>query len=136
MAGENYDQEFPRPWPCGSLVLGFDRRKAELLGHRVHIDTGICEVSFLIDGAIATLEIFVEMTSDQALDADDRRRRRADRGTVRSRSAHPGRGSSGGVDGSRRRPSRFRQVLPALGDARDKDRALGLGFRVAWIRRA
>jgi hypothetical protein len=32
MAGENYDQEFPRPWPCGSLVLGFDRRKAELLG--------------------------------------------------------------------------------------------------------
>ena len=74
MAGENYDEEFPRPWPCGSLVLGFDRRKAELLGHRVRIDTGICEVSFLIDGAIATLEIFVEMTSDRLwmrmIDAD------------------------------------------------------------------
>src|SRR6476661_4131663 len=64
MAGENYDQEFPRPWPCGSLVLGFDRRKAELLGHRVEIDRGICEVSFLIDGSSATLEIFVEMTAD------------------------------------------------------------------------
>ena len=47
MAGENYDQEFPRPWPCGSLVLGFDRRRAEVLGHRVHIDSGTCEVSFL-----------------------------------------------------------------------------------------
>ena len=56
MAGANYDEEFPRPWPCGSLVLGFDRRKAELLGHRVRIDTGICEVSFLIDGSIATLQ--------------------------------------------------------------------------------
>jgi hypothetical protein len=129
-AGENYDQEFPRPWPCGSLVLGFDRREAELLGHRVRIDTGICEISFLIEGAIATLEIFVEMTSDRVwmrmIDADgvpieapfDRARLIPDPGVAAvSRAADDSLG--------------FRQVLAALGDARDTDRALGVGFRMA-----
>ena len=129
MAGENYDQEFPRPWPCGSLVLGFDRRRAELLGHRVHIDTGTCEISFLVDGAMATLEIFVEMASDRLwmrmIDADrvpieapfDRARLIPEAGfpAVSTATGHT---------------LAFRQVLPALGDARDKDRALGLGFRI------
>ena len=35
MAQENYRKPYPRPFPCGTLVLGFDRRKAELLGHRL-----------------------------------------------------------------------------------------------------
>ena len=129
MAGENYDEEFPRPWPCGSLLLGFDRRQAEVLGHRVQIDSGICEISFLIDGAMATLEIFVEMTTDRLwmrmIDADgvpikapfDRAELIPEAGVPAVSTA------TGGTLG-------FRQVLAALGDARDKDRALGLGFRI------
>ena len=135
MAGENYDQEYPRPWPCGSLVLGFDRRRAEVLGHRVRIDSGTCEVSFLIDGAMATLEIFVEMTSDRALDADDRRRWRPDRGAIRSGSAHPGGRVSGGVNRNRRYPG-----LPAGAARARRCSRQGQGPRRwvshRWIRRA
>ncbi len=129
MAGENYDQEFPRPWPCGSLLLGFDRRRAEVLGHRVHIDRGMCEISFLVDGATATLEIFVEMTSDRVwmrmIDPDhvpiqapfDRARLIPDAGfpAVSTQTGHT---------------LAFRQMLPALGGAREKDRAVGVGFRI------
>ena len=28
----NYQKPYPRPFPCGTLLLGFDRRRAELLG--------------------------------------------------------------------------------------------------------
>lgn len=61
---ENYAKPYPRPFPCGSAVLWFDRREAELLGHRVHIGTGLCEVDFLIDGEIRHLEIFADMSED------------------------------------------------------------------------
>src|SRR5690554_5839708 len=37
MARENYAKPYPRPMPCGSVILGFDRRRAELLGHTLHI---------------------------------------------------------------------------------------------------
>ena len=60
MAEENYRKPYPRPFPCGTLVLGFDRRTAELLGHRLDISDGVCTVRFLIDGQEATLEIFCE----------------------------------------------------------------------------
>jgi alpha-L-fucosidase 2 len=130
MAGENYDEEYPRPWPCGSLVLGFDRRNAELLGHRVQIDTGVCEIFFLIDGKRATLEIFVEMTNDvlwmRMLD-DERKPTRAPFDRARL-IAEPGVATASTETGD---TLAFRQVLPALGDAREQDRALGLGFRVA-----
>lgn len=130
MAAANYDEEYPRPWPCGSLVLGFDRRKAELLGHRVRIDTGVCEVSFLVDGAPATLEIFVEMSTDhlwmRMLDAD-RRPIEAPFDRVRL-TPEPGMttATSAAAD-----LVAFRQVLPALGDVRDTDRALGVAVRVS-----
>jgi alpha-L-fucosidase 2 len=129
MAGENYDEEFPRPWPCGSLVLGFDRRRAEVLGHRVHIDTGVCDVAFLIDGAKATLEIFVEMDADRLwmrmVDAEgvpipapfDRARLIPEEGFA-------------AVSTTTENTLAFRQVQPALGDARDSDRAVTVGFRV------
>ncbi|MBB6735013.1 glycosyl hydrolase family 95 catalytic domain-containing protein [Cohnella zeiphila] len=65
MAADNYGRPYPRPMPCGSLLLGFDRRKAELLGHKLHIDRGLCEVFFLIGGKRAVLEIFVDQTKDE-----------------------------------------------------------------------
>ncbi|MEI6167085.1 MAG: hypothetical protein WCS52_07810 [bacterium] len=56
---------YPRPYPCGSLVLGFDRREAELLGHRLDPATGLCEVFFLVGGCLARLEIFTDMEQDR-----------------------------------------------------------------------
>ena len=74
----SYTKSYPRPFPCGSLILGFDRRKAEMLGHRVDIATGVCEVRFQFKGgttrsaesgtpiaASPTLQIFVEMDADR-----------------------------------------------------------------------
>ena len=58
-------QPYPRPWPCGSLMLFFDRRKAEVLGHRVAIDTGLCEVFFSVEGKPARLEVFTDMAADR-----------------------------------------------------------------------
>ncbi len=65
MTQENYRKPYPRPFPCGTLVLGFDRRTAELLGHRLDISNGVCTVRFLIDGREATLEIFCEPVRDR-----------------------------------------------------------------------
>jgi hypothetical protein len=65
MAHANYDKPYPRPYPCGSLVLGFDRRKVELLGHRLDIATGLCVVRLLVDGAPAELRVFVDMSADR-----------------------------------------------------------------------
>jgi len=129
MAAANYDEEYPRPWPCGSLILGFDRRTAELIGHRVRIDTGVCEISFLVDGAPATLELFVEMTDDtlwmRMLDADRKPIRAPfDRARLIPEAGVPAAATATG------HTLAFRQVLSPLGDERDKDRALALGFRV------
>lgn len=62
---ENYSKSYPRPFPCGSLLLGFDRKNAELLGHKLDIATGVCEIYFLADGEIITLKVFVEMKCDR-----------------------------------------------------------------------
>jgi len=60
----NYDKPYPRPFPCGTVVLGFDRGKAEMLGHKTDISTGICEVYLLVDGKKQTLQVFTDMTAD------------------------------------------------------------------------
>ncbi|MNO17920.1 hypothetical protein D3C76_76220 [compost metagenome] len=65
MAGGNYSKSYPRPMPCGSLLLRFDRRRAEVLGHTVHIAEGRCTVDFLVGGEPAVLELFVEMEQDR-----------------------------------------------------------------------
>lgn len=65
MTQESYRKPYPRPFPCGTLVLGFDRRQAELLGHRVDIATGTCDVSFLFRGQRVSLQIFVDMQADR-----------------------------------------------------------------------
>ena len=63
--GGNYRKPYPRPFPCGSVVLWFDRREAELLGHRLNIATGRCEVDFLVGGKRASLEVFADMAADR-----------------------------------------------------------------------
>ncbi len=65
MADENYAKPYPRPFPCGTLIFGFDRRAAEVLGHRLDIATGVCAVEFLVGGERRTLEIFADMTADR-----------------------------------------------------------------------
>ena len=65
MCRENYSKPYPRPFPCGSLVLGFDRREVELLGHQLDISIGLCEVNLLIQNIHkAKLQIFTDMEND------------------------------------------------------------------------
>ena len=61
----NYARPYPRPFPCGSLVLGFDRRRAELLGHRLDVATGLCVVHLRVGGETLRLEVFTEMGRDR-----------------------------------------------------------------------
>lgn len=66
MAAENYRKPYPRPFPCGSVLLGFDRRNAEMLGHKLDISNGLCEVYLLtIDNQKLILQIFTDMDHDK-----------------------------------------------------------------------
>lgn len=66
MARENYAKPYPRPFPCGSLVLGFDRRKTEVIRHRLDISTGMVTVELMIDQKnFASLEVFSDMDHDR-----------------------------------------------------------------------
>lgn len=66
MAGENYRKPYPRPFPCGSVLLGFDRREIELTGHQLDISNGLCEVRFLTrDKRQLKLQLFTDMTEDK-----------------------------------------------------------------------
>jgi len=66
MSRENYSKPYPRPFPCGSLLLGFDRRKAELLGHKLDVSNGLCEVYLLTnDKEKVTLQVFTDMFEDK-----------------------------------------------------------------------
>jgi hypothetical protein len=66
MTSENYGKPYPRPFPCGSLLLGFDRRNVELTGHRLDISTGLCEVFFLTpDHRKIRLQVMADMAADR-----------------------------------------------------------------------
>ncbi len=66
MAAENYGKPYPRPFPCGSVLLGFDLRNAELLGHKLDISNGLCEVYLLTaPGNRIKLQLFTDMTQDK-----------------------------------------------------------------------
>ncbi|MCL6457577.1 MAG: glycoside hydrolase family 95 protein [Gorillibacterium sp.] len=65
MTSENYSLPYPRPMPCGSLLLGFDRRTTEVLGHTLHMDSGLCEIYFQVEEELITLQIFVDQQADR-----------------------------------------------------------------------
>lgn len=56
-------RKYPRPYCCGSVALGMDRRDIQVLGHRVLIDRGMCLVDLLIGTERHAVEIFVEPDS-------------------------------------------------------------------------
>lgn len=61
----SYAQPYPRPFPCGSLVLGFDRRRVEVLGHELDLRDGTCRVRLLTDTGTGTLEVFCAQSRDE-----------------------------------------------------------------------
>jgi hypothetical protein len=66
MAAENYGKPYPRPFPCGSVLLGFDLRNAEMIGHSLDISNGLCEVFLLTsDRKEIKLQIFTAMNEDR-----------------------------------------------------------------------
>jgi hypothetical protein len=65
MTHANYEKPYPRPFPCGSLLLGFDRRKVEMLGYRLDIATGLCVVNLLVEQKPAQLQLFADMENDR-----------------------------------------------------------------------
>lgn len=130
MARENYAQPYPRPWPCGTFLLGFDRRRAELLGHRLHIDTGVCGIRFIVDGEPAMLEVWADMHADRLwmrmIDGQGR--------PVASPFTRVRLIPESGMKTTTRAAGdllAFRQVLPILGKDRAKDKALCMTARVA-----
>lgn len=65
---DNYSKPYPRPFPCGSLVLGFDRRKIRLLGHKLDIANGLCEVTLIDEHQKKMkLRLFVNLKKDDLL---------------------------------------------------------------------
>ena len=78
MTQENYRAPYPRPFPCGSLLLGFDRRRVELIGHHIDISCGVCTVDMLRrdSGDDIRLVIYTEMDRDllwlRTVDCDGR----------------------------------------------------------------
>lgn len=65
LTAENYQKPYPRPFPCGTLLLGFDRREVELLGHTLDIANGLCTVQLLKDDKKIALRIFTDMNKDR-----------------------------------------------------------------------
>lgn len=66
MAQSSYRKPYPRPYPSGSVLLGFDRRNVEMLGHTVDIANGICEVYLLTrEKKKIVLQVFTDMEKDQ-----------------------------------------------------------------------
>ncbi len=60
-----YKKPYPRPYPCGTLALGVDRRRVEILGHELSLEDGVCRVKVLLDGKRSDVLIFVDQASDR-----------------------------------------------------------------------
>jgi alpha-L-fucosidase 2 len=68
MAGDNYRKPYPRPFPCGSVLIGFDRREVQVIAQRLDIANGLCTVSLLTAGKKHVfLQLFTDMTTDRLL---------------------------------------------------------------------
>ncbi len=131
MARENYRKPYPRPWPCGTVIFGLDRRLAEVLGHRVNIDTGICEVFFLMDTKTVTLEIFTDMGADRVWMRMKDAAGQPIAAPFNRLRLMPEQGEMATKEHAAEDTLTFRQVLPVLGERREKDEALRLSVRIA-----
>jgi alpha-L-fucosidase 2 len=68
MAGDNYSKPYPRPFPCGSVLLGFDRRRVQVLGHTLDISNGLCTVRLITaEKKELWLKLFTDMKTDRLL---------------------------------------------------------------------
>ncbi len=66
MSAENYRKPYPRPFPCGSLILGFDRRKVEMIDHKLDISNGLVTIKLLLNNKeTAYLKVFADMEKDR-----------------------------------------------------------------------
>jgi hypothetical protein len=65
IARSNYAKPYPWPFPCGSLVLGFDRREVELIGHKLDISNGLVSIEMLMQGEPVFLQVFADMEQDR-----------------------------------------------------------------------
>jgi len=66
MAAENYRKPYPRPFPCGSLILGFDRRKVEMMDHKLDISNGLVTIKLLLNNKkTAYLKVFADIDKDR-----------------------------------------------------------------------
>ena len=54
-----YGEKYPRPFPCGNLVLGFDPRVYDVEGYELDISNGLCQVFLASDETRITVEIFI-----------------------------------------------------------------------------
>jgi alpha-L-fucosidase 2 len=74
LMGDNYRKPYPRPFPCGSLILGFDPRRSAMLGYSLAINNGQCTVHMEVQGQRVDVVIFVDMEHERlwlrAQDAD------------------------------------------------------------------
>lgn len=64
LTSENYSSKYPRPFPCGTLMLFFERRKAEILGHNLDISTGLLIIKMLIDKVEYDVKVIVQPDKD------------------------------------------------------------------------
>lgn len=63
---DNYRKPYPRPMPCGTLVLGWDRRRTcDVLDYTVNPADGLCIVRLLDRGAEIHVRIFTDLTGDR-----------------------------------------------------------------------
>ncbi len=62
----DYTKPYPRPMPCGTLVLAWDRRlPVEVLGHAVDPSDGTCTVRLLVRGSEIHVRLFADMAADR-----------------------------------------------------------------------
>lgn len=66
LARDNYSKPYPRPMPCGTLVLAWDRRRpCEVLGHSVNPADGLCTVRLLDRGREIHVQILADLHHDR-----------------------------------------------------------------------
>jgi hypothetical protein len=64
LTGANYNCRYPRPFPCGTIMLFFDNRKAEVLGYHLDISTGLLTITLLAEQQKCDVKIIVEPDQD------------------------------------------------------------------------